>query len=335
VFTGIVEGLGSVIRLARRGGAIRVEVQAPREIAASLKIGDSISVNGTCVTVTEIADDVFAADLVPETLGRTNLGTLQGGDEVNLERPLSANGRLDGHIVQGHIDVVGLVRSRRKVGAQELLEINVPFELTRYLAPKGSVSVDGVSLTVVDVNKDRFRVALIPHTIATTTLGKKVQGQAVNVEVDVLSKYVERHIAARMPQRQPSIATLVAQQDAEMRSASPPPQPAAQHGSQAPRPAAVASAARPQPTAPRSQPAPRPSPPPRQQPPRFTAPVMRKPSRPAAKAVASKSPNRHGSKPAPKKKTSAAAKPKPSARSAARKPAARTNKKPVAKKKRR
>jgi riboflavin synthase len=121
LFTGIVEAMGNVVRLARRGGAIRVEVQAPREIASSLKVGDSISVNGTCVTVTDLGDEMFAADLVPETLGRTNLGTLQPGEEVNLERPLAANGRLDGHIVQGHIDVVGLVRSRRKINRLCLL----------------------------------------------------------------------------------------------------------------------------------------------------------------------------------------------------------------------
>jgi hypothetical protein len=134
---------------------------------------------------------------------------LQPHEDVNIERPMRADSRFDGHIVQGHIDVVGVVRSRRKVGAQEMLEINVPFELTRYLAPKGSVAVDGVSLTVVDVNRDRFRVALIPHTIGMTTLGKKIQGSTVNVEVDVLSKYVERHIAARAPRPQPSLAELV------------------------------------------------------------------------------------------------------------------------------
>ncbi|MFN2641018.1 MAG: riboflavin synthase [Actinomycetota bacterium] len=268
MFTGIVEGMGIVARLVRRGGAIRLEVKAPGETTEDLKIGDSVAVNGACVTVTDIEGSTFAADLVPETLGRTNLGTLQTGEEVNLERPLRANARLDGHVVQGHVDVVGLVRSRRRVGAQELLEVNVPFELTRYLAPKGSVSVDGVSLTVVDVNKDRFRVALIPHTIATTTLGKKIQGQAVNVEVDILSKYVERHIAARIPQRPPSISSLVAAQDAEnSRSEDLPVTITAPK----PVPAAIPPVSRSVATTPRSQPAPRPAPPPRQQPPRFKA----------------------------------------------------------------
>ncbi len=208
MFTGIVESMGTVVRVLRRGGGARLEVRAPH-VVAEVETGDSVAVNGSCVTVTGRFEDTFACDLVPETLARTNLGTLQPGEEVNLEMPLRASSRLDGHIVQGHVDVVGSIRSRRRVGAQEMLEVTVPFELTRYLAPKGSVSVDGVSLTIVDVNKDRFRVALIPHTMETTTLGKKLQGAAVNVEVDVISKYVERHLAARQPFREPSLAELV------------------------------------------------------------------------------------------------------------------------------
>lgn len=200
--------MGRTVRLLRRGGGARLEVRAPGLLDGA-KIGDSISVNGACVTVTSVDDEAFACDLVPETLARTTLGMLQPNEEVNIERSMRADSRFDGHIVQGHVDVVGVVRSRRKVGAQEVLEVNVPFELTRYLAPKGAVAVDGVSLTVVDVNRDRFRVALIPHTLGITTLGKKVQGNTVNVEVDVLSKYVERHVAARSPRSQPTLADLV------------------------------------------------------------------------------------------------------------------------------
>ena len=196
MFTGIVENMGTVSRLTKRGGGARLEVRAP-EIVGDLSIGDSVSVNGACVTVTERNHEAFACDLVPETVARTNLGILQQDEEVNLERPMRAGDRFGGHIVQGHVDAVGLVRSRRRVGAQEILEVTIPFELSRYLAPQGSVSVDGVSLTVVAVDKERFRVALIPHTVAHTTLGKKLQGASVNVEVDVLSKYVERHMAAR------------------------------------------------------------------------------------------------------------------------------------------
>jgi len=246
MFTGIVETMGTVVRVLRRGGGARLEVRSA-QVVADTKIGDSVAVNGACVTVTGRFEDTFACDLVPETLARTNLGTLQPGEEVNLERPLRVSSRLDGHIVQGHIDVVGTIRSRRRVGAQELLEVTVPFELTRYLAPKGSVSVDGVSLTIVDVNKDRFRVALIPHTLETTTLGRKLQGAAINVEVDVISKYVERHLAARQPFREPSLAELVGppparQEPAAAQARIPVPAPAARPTNspshpQAPRPA--------------------------------------------------------------------------------------------------
>jgi len=205
MFTGIVETMGSVARLMRRGGGARLEVTAPT-VVPELVIGDSVAVNGACVTVTELNTEAFACDLVPETVARTNLGILQIGEDVNIERPVRATDRLGGHIVQGHVDAVGLVRSRRRVGAQEMLEVTVPFELTRYLAPQGSVSLDGVSLTVVAVDKDRFRVALIPHTVATTTLGKKGQGSSVNVEVDVISKYVERHMSARAAR--PALAAI-------------------------------------------------------------------------------------------------------------------------------
>jgi riboflavin synthase len=237
--------------------------------------------------VTGRFEDTFACDLVPETLARTNLGTLQPGEEVNLERPLRAASRLDGHIVQGHIDVVGTIRSRRRVGAQEMLEVTVPFELTRYLAPKGSVSVDGVSLTIVDVNKDRFRVALIPHTLETTTLGKKIQGAAVNVEVDVISKYVERHLAARQPFREPSLAELVG----------PPPQRseplAAQSRMPVPAPQPVKPAAQaPRPIPSSSKPAPKPKP-------KAAKPPVKK--RPAAAAKRSTPPSARSRKPAKKR----------------------------------
>jgi riboflavin synthase len=196
MFTGIVEQMGKVSRLTRRAAGARLEVHAPA-IVGELKIGDSVSVNGACVTVTEKDHEAFACDLVVETVARTNLGILQPDEEVNLELPMRVSDRLGGHLVQGHVDAVGSVRSRRRVGTQEILEVTIPFELTRYLAPQGSVALDGVSLTVVAVDKERFRVALIPHTVGSTTLGHKGQGAPVNVEVDVLSKYVERHMAAR------------------------------------------------------------------------------------------------------------------------------------------
>lgn len=271
MFTGIVESMGTVVRVLRRGGGARLEVRAP-QILSELKIGDSVAVNGACVTVTAYVEDTFACDLVPETLARTNLGTLQPGEEVNLELPMRAGGRLDGHIVQGHVDVVGTIRSRRRVGAQEMLEVTVPFELTRYLAPKGSVSVEGVSLTIMDVNKDRFRVALIPHTVETTTLGKKIQGSAVNVEVDVISKYVERHLSARAPVREPSLAELVG-----------PPPPRQE-------PLAAQALRIPVPPAPRTAPAPAPKPASKSAP----APKTKEktPPRPAAKRPAARAAKR-------------------------------------------
>jgi riboflavin synthase len=294
VFTGIVESMGRVIRVLRRGGGARLEIRAPG-ISETFKAGDSVAVNGACLTVTVIEGDAFAADLVPETLARTNLGMLQPGEEVNIERPMRSDGRFDGHIVQGHVDVVGVVRSRRKVGAQEMLEVNIPFELTRYLAPKGSIGVDGVSLTLVDVNKDRFRVALIPHTIATTTLGRKIQGHTVNVEVDILSKYVERHIMARMPRPTPSLAELVRgpRGDGELHPAAPAPAIA--------KPAAPAA-----PTKPAPAPAPKMSSKPPQKP---KAPMRRPPPR---KKVAAASAN--SKKAAPKAHTAKKAVPKRPAR---------------------
>jgi riboflavin synthase len=284
--------MGTVVRVLRRGGGARLEVRSP-QIVNDVKVGDSVSVNGACVTVTGRFEDTFACDLVPETLARTNLGTLQPGEEVNLERPLHAASRLDGHIVQGHIDVVGTIRSRRRVGAQELLEVTVPFELTRYLAPKGSVSVDGVSLTIIDVNKDRFRVALIPHTLETTTLGRKLQGAAVNVEVDVISKYVERHLAARQPFREPSLAELVGPPPARAEPL------AARMPVPAPAPRPVPTPSRPVPTAARPAPkqAARPAPKAKSRPSRAAKPVKRASS--AAKR--STPPASRGRKPARKR----------------------------------
>lgn len=196
MFTGIVEQMGTVVRVVRRGGGARLAIRAP-EAVPQVQQGASVAVNGSCVTVVETNGDAFECDLVPETVARTNLGILHVGEHVNIELPMRASDRFGGHIVQGHVDCVGTVRSRRRAGAQEMLEVNVPFELTRYIASQGSVAIDGVSLTVVGVDKDRFRVALIPHTVAVTTLGEKGQGASVNVEVDVLSKYVERHLDAR------------------------------------------------------------------------------------------------------------------------------------------
>ena len=182
MFTGIVEELGT---FRRRDGA-RLEIGAVRVIEDA-KLGDSIAVNGCCLTVVTIGPHWFGADAVDETLQRTNLGDLRPGDAVNLERPMRADDRLGGHIVQGHVDAVGEV-----VSPAPDLQVRMPADLTRYLIEKGSITVDGISLTVVKPLPDGFTVAVIPHTCDVTTLGRRRPGDRVNLEVDLIAKYVER-----------------------------------------------------------------------------------------------------------------------------------------------
>ena len=188
MFTGIVEELGRVKR--RDGGRFEFEASLVLEDA---KIGDSISHNGCCLTVVDIGDGWYAVDAIDETLRRTNLGDLQRGDPVNLERPVRANDRMGGHIVQGHVDAVGEV-----VEPAPNLRVQMPKELLRYVVEKGSITVDGCSLTVVDVLDDGFTVALIPHTTDVTTLGHRRKGDRVNLEVDVMAKYAEKLLAAHI-----------------------------------------------------------------------------------------------------------------------------------------
>ena len=187
MFTGIVEELGRV--RSRDGG--RFEFEA-RRVVEDAQLGDSISVNGCCLTVVGVGEGWWAADVVPESLARTNLGALEPGDGVNLERPVRAADRLGGHIVQGHVDGVGVVLSPAPD-----LQVSIPPALAAYIVEKGSVTVDGCSLTVVVAGDDRFSVAVIPHTAEVTTLGSRRPGDQVNVEVDVVAKYVERLLATR------------------------------------------------------------------------------------------------------------------------------------------
>ncbi len=185
MFTGIVEEMGQVRR--REGG--RFEFGA-RVVTADAHVGDSIAVNGCCLTVVEHGEGWFAADAVPETLARTNLAGLEAGDGVNLERPMRLSDRLGGHLVQGHVDAVGEV-----VTPAPDLRVRAPAHLMRYVVEKGSITVDGASLTVVAALDDGFTVAVIPHTAEVTTLGRKGPGQLVNLEVDLVAKYVERLLA--------------------------------------------------------------------------------------------------------------------------------------------
>lgn len=197
MFTGLIEGQGQVLAILPEAGAIRLEIDAGESIAAGLSIGDSVSINGCCLTVVELAETVAAFQAGTETLSKTNLGRLQPGDRVNLERSLPVDGRLGGHFVQGHVDGVGDVASVDRDGEWVTMWFEIPETLAKFLVPKGSVAVDGISLTVVNVEKSRFSVALIPHTLEVTTLGVRNVGDPVNIETDILGKYVERLLQFR------------------------------------------------------------------------------------------------------------------------------------------
>ena len=196
MFTGIVEAVGTITEVSHEGAGTRLTVGAPFA-GNGLALGDSVSVNGVCLTVTDVGDRWFAVDAVPETLARTNLGELDEGSEVNLERAMPADGRFDGHVVQGHVDGRGRVRAVQPEGHGRRITIDAPRELMRYVVHKGSVTVDGVSLTVAHLVDDGFEIALIPHTLDVTTLGGMVPGKLVNLEVDILAKYVERILETR------------------------------------------------------------------------------------------------------------------------------------------
>jgi len=191
MFTGIVEELGVVEALVDQGDAIRLTVRGPH-VTLDAGLGDSIAVNGCCLTVAERDQETFTADVMRETLDKTSLGVLAVGDRVNLERAVTPQTRLGGHIVQGHVDGTGTVVSRTPSEHWEVVEVSLPAEIARYVVAKGSITVDGISLTVVDVRPQSFTVSLIPETLARTTLGTKQPGEPVNLEVDVIAKYVER-----------------------------------------------------------------------------------------------------------------------------------------------
>jgi len=194
VFTGIVERVGRLALLSAAGERLELEVEAGAEIAREVRIGDSVALAGCCLTVIAVRGDRLAFQAVPETLRRTSLGARRAGDPLNVERAMRADARLDGHIVQGHVDGTGSVRELRAEGDDLLVRIDAPRELAVQLVPKGSVAVEGVSLTVVDPDERGFWVALIPHTRAVTTLGALAPGQAVNLELDVLGKYVWKYL---------------------------------------------------------------------------------------------------------------------------------------------
>jgi riboflavin synthase len=198
MFTGIVEELGQVARVELHEGHARLHIGCD-VVVEDAAIGDSISVDGCCLTVTSLPGDGFTADLMAETLRATALGDLREGDRVNLERAMRADTRFGGHLVQGHVDAVGEVVGREELPGTVFISVRAPAEVARYLVPKGSVTVSGTSLTVVDIGHDQpevFRVGLIPHTLEVTSFGARQVGDRVNLEADVVAKYVERLLNA-------------------------------------------------------------------------------------------------------------------------------------------
>lgn len=191
MFTGLIAALGTVERLAEGSTSCRLTVRTPK-LLSGVKIGDSIAVNGVCLTVVHLRGDTFTADVMPETVRRTTLHLLQPGDRVNLEKALRPADGLDGHIVQGHVEGVGSIQQIVPEGNALVYRIKAPRELLRYIVEKGSVAVDGISLTVTEADDSGFGVSLIPHTAKMTTLGVKHAGDAVNLETDILARYVEK-----------------------------------------------------------------------------------------------------------------------------------------------
>jgi len=197
MFTGIIEEMGSVKALKREGGTARLTISASKVLDGTA-LGDSICVNGVCLTVVDMGRSEFSADVANETLKVTDLGELQGGQKVNLERALQLSARIGGHLVTGHVDAVGRIREKRSEGNSWRVFIEAPETVLRYIIKKGSVAVDGISLTVADVDITGFSIAMIPHTAKLTTLGFKSAGDSVNLETDIIGKYVERLLSGRV-----------------------------------------------------------------------------------------------------------------------------------------
>ena len=199
MFTGIIEAVGVLDAATRHADGMRIRVNAGTLEFGDVGIGDSIAVNGVCLTVVTKTNRAFEADLSAETLARTTFGQRRTGDRVNLERALTLAKPLGGHLVSGHVDGVAHVQASENEGQSRVVTFRVPQALSRYIAAKGSVCIDGVSLTVNVVEEDRFNVSLIPHTLEMTTLNTLVAGTAVNIEVDLLARYLERLLAASRP----------------------------------------------------------------------------------------------------------------------------------------
>ena len=201
MFTGLVEGLGSVVSLTPDALSLTLQIAAPADLPEweTVRLGDSIALNGCCLTVVAITGRTWSFQAGSETLSRTNLGQLKVGDVVNIERSLQVGARLGGHFVQGHVDALGSVVAIDQEGEWVHMTFRVPPTLARQMVEKGSITVDGVSLTLVSVTPDQFRIALIPHTLQVTTLGRRALGDAVNIETDILGKYIEKMLPQHSP----------------------------------------------------------------------------------------------------------------------------------------
>lgn len=197
MFTGIIEELGAVKTLRRGSSGARLAISASFVLEGTA-IGDSICVNGVCLTVVDLGKADFSADVASETIKVTNLGELKVGQKVNLERALRLSARIGGHLVTGHVDAVGRIKEKRQEGNSWRVFIETPEQALRYIIKKGSVAVDGISLTVADLDSTGFSIAMIPHTAKLTTLGSKAPGESVNLETDIIGKYVERLLSGRM-----------------------------------------------------------------------------------------------------------------------------------------
>ncbi|EIW18087.1 MULTISPECIES: riboflavin synthase [Pelosinus] len=207
MFTGLVEELGKVKAIARGVKSVRLTVAA-KKVLQDVKLGDSIAVNGTCLTVVEYDANYFTADVMPETVDSTALANLQIGSKVNLERTLSIGDRFGGHIVSGHIDGIGIIRAKDNNDNAVIIKIEAGSEVMRYIVKKGSIAIDGISLTIVDYGQDWFTVSLIPHSASATTLGFKKTGDVVNLEADVIGKYVEKLLNLDSAQQQSKTSAI-------------------------------------------------------------------------------------------------------------------------------
>ena len=203
MFTGIIEGLGTITGIGSAGQGKRFSIESDFQLDGT-KIGDSIAVNGACLTAVVIQGKRFEVDVAPETLSKTTFEKAAVGDRVNLERALRLSDRLDGHLVSGHIDGKGTIHTKNPLGNAVIVSIHVPESLSRYMITKGSVAIDGISLTINQVNKDGFEVSIIPHTSGLTTIGFKKPGQRVNIETDMIGKYVERFVTQKPNQGEDS-----------------------------------------------------------------------------------------------------------------------------------